>query len=249
MTSYPILGIKVANTNYQQCLIRIAESVKNNNKLTIFPANVHLIMEMQARLKLKNFSKKCLIVPDGMPLVWLLNWFYDSNLKSRVYGPDLTLSTLMLAKKKKYRVFLIGGLIGTTEKLKNIIENNFSVNIVGCSDTPNRPPDDGESKKFISQINKSKADILLVGIGCPYQEEWIASYRNNLSTPVVMAVGAAFDFISGRIKQAPRWMQNAGLEWLYRLLKEPRRLAYRYLVYNPLFIFNVIRSVMITGKP
>lgn len=253
MTSHPILNINVAAANYQYCLAKITQAIssknKKKNKLTIFPANVHLIMEMQTRPKLRKFADNCLVVPDGMPLAWLLNWFYASNLKTRVYGPDLTLKTLALANKKMYRIFLIGGLLGTTEKLKKIIEKKFSAVVVGHIDTPNRPPSASESEKFIKKINKSQADILLVGMGCPYQEEWIAQYRDDLDPPVVMAVGAAFDFISGRIKQAPSWMQNAGLEWLYRVLKEPSRLAHRYLIYNPLFILKVIKNVAFTGRP
>lgn len=182
-----------------------------------------------------------LIVPDGQPIRWALNNFYRVNLKDRVYGPILTLHVLEKANRKNLKVYLYGSKAVTLDKLKEFINKNYpGVQICGIHVDRFREATAEEDAADIKKINESGAHIVLVGRGCPRQERWVANHLGKINA-AMMAVGAAFDFYAGTVKQAPKWMQNNGLEWLFRLIQEPDRLWKRYLTTNSYFIYLFLK--------
>ena len=241
-----ILGVKVSTIDYAETLSAISSIISSKKRDYICVCNVHMIMECQKDERLlKGINKAILVVPDGMPLVWLSR-FHGHKLKDRVYGPTLMKMLCELSTEKKWKIFLLGGLARTTERLKKKLEIYYPhIKVVGNVDTPNRPLGNRENKNVIKIINKAKPDIVLVGIGCPFQEKWIIENIKYLETHIVIGVGAAFDFITGRVKQAPVWIQKLGLEWLFRLFQDPRRLWKRYVVTNPAFIFKLLQTTLI----
>jgi exopolysaccharide biosynthesis WecB/TagA/CpsF family protein len=180
-------------------------------------------------------------VPDGQPIRWALNNFYKVDLKDRVYGPILTLHVLEKANLKGLKVFLYGSKAVTLNKLKEFININYpNVDICGIHVDRFREATPEEDKEDIRKINASGAHIVLVGRGCPRQERWVANHLGKVNA-AMMAVGAAFDFYAGTVKQAPKWMQDNGLEWLFRLTQEPGRLWKRYLTTNSYFVYLFLK--------
>jgi N-acetylglucosaminyldiphosphoundecaprenol N-acetyl-beta-D-mannosaminyltransferase len=179
-----------------------------------------------------------MVVPDGMPLVWLARW-RGYALKRRVYGPEL-METFCRETGSRYRHFLYGGSPGAPELLARILADQLGVRVVGTYSPPFRPLTLAESEEVATLINRAAPDVLWVGLGTPKQEQWMYERRNTLRVPVMLGVGAAFDLNSGRVRQAPRWIREHGLEWLFRLLMEPRRLWKRYLLYGSKFISYVV---------
>lgn len=243
-----ILGVEISSLTLRLAMEIIIGEIDSASQLYVCVANVHLIMECQRDSRLREIvNDASLTTPDGMPLVWLSKWA-GRRQTERVYGPALMLRLCEAAAQQGRSVFLVGGLSGTTAKLSETLTNRFSgLNVVGAIDTPNRPTLDEDDEHIVAEINKSKPDIVFVGIGCPHQERWMGAHREAVSAPVLIGVGAAFDFITGRVKVAPEWMQKSGLEWLYRLSREPKKLAKRYLVNNPIFIALVLKQIML-GK-
>jgi N-acetylglucosaminyldiphosphoundecaprenol N-acetyl-beta-D-mannosaminyltransferase len=172
-----------------------------------------------------------LVVPDGMPLVWLGRW-HEHPLKRRVYGPEL-METFCRETGSAYRHFLYGGGPGTAERLKESLNQRFGTRVTGIYCPPFRRLTDRELEDVISQVEAAKPDILWVGLSTPKQEKWMYEYRERIPVPVMIGVGAAFDFNCGRTRQAPAWMRENGMEWLFRLSTEPQRLWRRYLVSIP----------------
>jgi N-acetylglucosaminyldiphosphoundecaprenol N-acetyl-beta-D-mannosaminyltransferase len=178
-----------------------------------------------------------LVVPDGQPLVWALRAL-GRPLPDRVYGPDLMLRHCERAAANGSRIFLYGGRNqGALVQLTLNLRRRFpGLRVVGGCSPPFRDLAEEELDAVAQEINRSDADIVWVGIGVPKQEKWMAAMRDRLDAPVLVGVGAAFDFHAGLVPQAPAWMQSAGLEWAFRLAQEPRRLWKRYLRYNPRFV-------------
>lgn len=182
-------------------------------------------------------NKIDMVVPDGQPVRWALNFFHNVKLKDRVYGPTLTLHVLKKASALNLKVYLYGSTSDTINKLVAFINKNYpGVKVCGIHADRFRDATPEEDQEDIEKINNSGAHIVLVGRGCPRQEMWVADHLGKVNA-VMMAVGAAFDFHAGKVKQAPVWMQNNGLEWLYRLTREPKRLWRRYLYTNLFFIY------------
>lgn len=244
-----ILGVGVSIVNLNETLQFVDESIKHRRRVYICVPAVHLIMECQQDCRLLNgVNRADLVVPDGMPLVWLLK-AAGYTKASRVYGPDLMLALCHLAAERNYSVFLLGGTSGQSKQLARVLVNKFpGLRIAGIYDTPNRPPSAQTSKEIIARINTTKPDIVLIGMGCPYQELWMIENREKLKAPVLIGVGAAFDIISGKVPQAPKWMRQAGLEWLFRFAHEPRRLWRRYTLMNAKFLFLLLRGLLLDGK-
>jgi N-acetylglucosaminyldiphosphoundecaprenol N-acetyl-beta-D-mannosaminyltransferase len=196
----------------------------------------------------KILNESGLTTPDGMSIVWLLK-SYGYLEVTRVYGPDLMLAVCELSAKKGYRQFLYGGEDGVAEELGCKLQSRFPGLIISGTYTPPfRPLTLEEDKEVIDQINRSNADIVWVGISTPKQERWMAEHVGKIDAPVLVGVGAAFDFLSGRKPQAPIWVQRNGMEWLFRFLSEPRRLWRRYIQY-PVFIFLVMNQLLRTKTP
>jgi N-acetylglucosaminyldiphosphoundecaprenol N-acetyl-beta-D-mannosaminyltransferase len=177
-----------------------------------------------------------LAAPDGMPLVWLSR-ARSGRPVSRVYGPDLLLSSCQLSVERGYSHYFYGGDAGVPELLASRLQAKFpGLKVAGVYSPPFRPLSPAESVEVVDRINEAGPDLVWVGLGTPKQDLWMAEYRPRLAAPVLVGVGAAFNFHTGLIPQAPAWMQRCGLEWLFRLIQEPGRLWYRYLVYNPWFV-------------
>lgn len=172
-----------------------------------------------------------LVVPDGMPLVWLGRW-YRHSLKRRVYGPEL-METFCRETGATYRHFFYGGGPGTAGRLADSLRRRYGITVAGTYCPPFRPLTDEERRHAKSCIEEVSPDVLWVGLSTPKQEKWMYQNRETIRVPVMLGVGAAFDFNCGNIRQAPAWMRENGLEWLFRLLSEPKRLWRRYLLSIP----------------
>jgi N-acetylglucosaminyldiphosphoundecaprenol N-acetyl-beta-D-mannosaminyltransferase len=225
-----LLGVKVSTITYKIALRKIEQCIKQKRKKYICIASLHLIYEAQKdKNLLSGINQAGLVTPDGMPLVWL-SWLNGKLNTRRVYGPNLMLKLCNLARTKGYRIYLLGGSKGQSRYLKISLQKKFPLlNIVGNTDSPVIPIPKQDTSKIINEINRSKAQIVFVGMGCPYQEKWMTENHQYLKAYVTIGVGAAFNFLTGKVKQAPVWMQNTGLEWLFRLIQEPLRLWKRYL--------------------
>jgi N-acetylglucosaminyldiphosphoundecaprenol N-acetyl-beta-D-mannosaminyltransferase len=185
-----------------------------------------------------------MVTPDGMPLVWISRMMGFRRVE-RVYGPDLMLEVCALSVERRYRHFLYGGAPGVAQKLEETLRLRFpGIDIAGTYCPPFCELSSEEDKAMVETINNSHADIVWIGLGTPKQEYWMAGHRHILDASVLVGVGAAFDFISGVKRQAPKWIQRIGLEWVFRLCAEPKRLARRYLVNNPSFLFMMCRQFL-----
>jgi N-acetylglucosaminyldiphosphoundecaprenol N-acetyl-beta-D-mannosaminyltransferase len=185
-----------------------------------------------------------MVTPDGMPLVWLSRLMGFRHV-DRVYGPDLMLAVCERAVRQGYRHFFYGGAAGVADKLAVCLQSRFpGLQVAGTYSPPFRPLTCEEDQRVIEEINAVQPDIVWIGMSTPKQERWMADHVKKLSAPVLIGVGAAFDFHAGLKKQAPRWMQRGGLEWFFRLMTEPRRLWRRYLVNNPLFLWLILLQAL-----
>ena len=202
--------------------------------------NVHSVMEAHRDVGFREVLNAAdLSVADGMPLVWL-GRLKGYGMKRRVYGPDLLLDFCRATRAKDYGHFFYGGSAGVPERLADaLIQHCPRLRVVGTYSPPFRPLTPGEDREAVEMINQAAPDVLWVGLGCPKQERWMFEHRHRLNVPVIVGVGAAFDFYTGRVAQASRWMREHGLEWLFRLYQEPRRLWRRYLIYNTQFVYYV----------
>jgi N-acetylglucosaminyldiphosphoundecaprenol N-acetyl-beta-D-mannosaminyltransferase len=235
-----ILGVGINAITMSQALDQISTWIETGSRQYVSVCTVHTVMECQRDKAVRQAVNGAgLATPDGMPLVWLSQW-KSKHPVNRVYGPDLMLALGELSAARGYTHYFYGGMAGIPDLLATTLQTRFpGLKIAGAHSPPFRPLTTAEEAEIIRQINRAGPDIVWVGLGTPKQDLWMAAHRNRLSAPVLIGVGAAFDFHTGRIPQAPPWMQRAGLEWLFRLKHEPRRLWYRYLVYNPLFILHV----------
>ena len=241
-----LLGIPISMTDYEQAMDVMDGMVARRERGYVCCAPVHALMvaqrDGQTRDALRGAS---LTVPDGMPLVWAAN-LMGERLGDRVYGPELMQRYNERCRDHGHRVWLYGGRDqGSLAQLAlNMHKTNPGMRIVGGYSPPFRPLTESEEDEIARQINAARPDVLWVGIGVPKQEKWMARMRDKLDVPVMCGTGAAFDFLAGRVSQAPPWMQRRGLEWTYRIAQEPRRLLPRYLYYNPAFVAAVSRQVL-----
>jgi N-acetylglucosaminyldiphosphoundecaprenol N-acetyl-beta-D-mannosaminyltransferase len=233
-----ILGVPVAMVDYDRAMDVMDALVERRERGYVCAAPVHAVMVAQDDPEmLAALRGSTLVVPDGMPLVWASNLLGES-LADRVYGPELMMRYSDRCAERGHRVWLYGGRDqGSLVQLAlSMRRRHPGIRIVGGYSPPFRPLTDGEQANVVSQINEARPDVLWVGIGVPKQEKWMARMRDRLEVPVMCGVGAAFDFHSGRVPMAPAWMQDRGLEWIYRMGQEPRRLMRRYLTTNPRFV-------------
>jgi N-acetylglucosaminyldiphosphoundecaprenol N-acetyl-beta-D-mannosaminyltransferase len=241
-----ILGLPIAMTDYARTMDVMDGMIARRERGYVVCAAVHVVMVAQSDPEVRDaLLRSTLTVPDGMPLVWAANLMGES-LQDRVYGPELMTRYNERCREHGHRVWLYGGRDqGSLAQLAlNMHKANPGMRIVGGYSPPFRPLTAAEEDEIARQIDAARPDVLWVGIGVPKQEKWMARMRERLDVPVMCAVGAAFDFLAGRISQAPVWMQQRGLEWTYRIAQEPRRLLPRYLYYNPRFMAAVGRQVV-----
>jgi len=235
-----VLGVGISVINLQTALAAIADAVGQRRKGYICVTGVHGVMEAQKDEKFRKILNQAfLCTPDGMPMVWA-GKLHGHRAMRRVYGPDLMLDVCAWSKKKPCRHFFFGGAPGAAEQLRDRLIARFpDLQVVGCHAPPFRPLEAAEKMQLQEMIRAARPDILWVGLSTPKQERFMAEFLPQLEVTLMIGVGAAFDFHAGRVKQAPRWMQRSGLEWFYRLSREPRRLAMRYLRNNPLFLMKI----------
>ena len=243
--SFDVLGVRIDAVDPSIALETVERWIESRTAGYVCVANVHAVMEARRDESVRRvYDHAKLTVPDGMPLVWVGRLSGHPGVR-RVYGPDLTLQLCRSAARHGYRCFFYGGGPGVAEELAAEMSRRFpGLPVAGTGAPPFRTLTAEEEAEEIGRINRAGPDIVFVGLGCPKQERWMAAHRDRLAARVLVGVGAAFDFHTGRVRQAPRWMMNAGLEWLFRLGTEPRRLWYRYLVYNPLFLFHVALQLL-----
>jgi N-acetylglucosaminyldiphosphoundecaprenol N-acetyl-beta-D-mannosaminyltransferase len=233
-----VLDIPLAISDYEEVIDWMDAVIAANARAYVTAAAVNLIMAAREDPEvLAAVLGATLAVPDGQPLVWALRALGHGRA-TRVYGPDLMLHFCARAAAAGTRMYLYGG---RTEEALELLERRLrerfpGLQVVGGFSPPYRRLTDEEERRVIADIDASRAAIVWVGIGQPKQELWMAHMRPRLSAPVLVGVGAAFDFHAGLVPQAPPWMQRGGLEWVYRLAREPRRLWRRYARYNPRFV-------------
>ena len=244
-TRFNVLGVGISAINMSDALTTIENWVTHRKQHYVTITGVHGVMESQRDESLRRIHNRAgMVTPDGMPMVWLGQLGGHSNM-TRVCGPDMMLEVFKESVARGYRHFFYGGNEGVPELLKNRLEEKFpGINVVGTYSPPFRSLTEDEDQNIVTMINETQPDIVWVGLSTPKQERWMAAHMNRLEAPVLVGVGAAFDFNANLKKRAPLWMQKSGLEWLYRLLDEPKRLWKRYLINNPLFILGVIRQTL-----
>jgi len=245
MKRVDICNVPVSSTNINQACQTIDIWIRDRKKVYVCVAPVSTIVDCQSDEEYKRILEGAdMITPDGMPLVWMAKFMGDKNIE-RTYGPDLMLALCEQGQEKGYKHYLYGGTENTCSLLKNVLKTRFpNIVISGYYAPPFRSSSDQEDQKVIDEINKSTPDILWVGLGSPKQDYWMVHHRDRLNVPVMIGVGAAFDFLAGVKKQAPRWMRNAGLEWFFRLCSEPKRLWKRYLVGNAKFLYLASKHII-----
>jgi N-acetylglucosaminyldiphosphoundecaprenol N-acetyl-beta-D-mannosaminyltransferase len=239
-----VVDVPLALTDYDRTLDWIDGMVAHRRRAYVCVCNVHTVMASGEDEELYTaLQESAMNVPDGQPLVWAINALGHS-LDGRVYGPELMSRACARAAVNGQRFYLYGGRNqGALVQLAlNLRKRYPGVSIVGGYSPPHRPLSEEERSAVIEEINRARADVVWVGIGVPKQEKWMAEVRPELDAPVLVGVGAAFDFHAGLVPQAPTWMQESGLEWAYRLAHEPRRLWRRYVRYNPRFVTAFTRQ-------
>jgi N-acetylglucosaminyldiphosphoundecaprenol N-acetyl-beta-D-mannosaminyltransferase len=239
-----ILGTRVFRTTYELVTLDVCNWALAGKNRYICIANVHMLMEANDSSKYqKVINRADLVLPDGMPLVWIMRLKGVKN-QARVYGPTLMLHVLEMAEKELIPVGFYGSDEKTLEKLVSRLHERFpALLVVYTYSPPFRNLNKLEDAEITEEVIGSGARILFVGLGCPKQEIWMAEHKGKFPA-VMLGVGAAFDFHAGIKPQAPIWMQTTGLEWLFRLLHEPRRLARRYLYNNPRFVLLAIMDLL-----
>ena len=238
---YTILGINIHAVDYDHAVSTIVGAATQKRPCSVSALAVHGVMTgLMDSVQARRLNGLDLVVPDGQPVRWALSWLYGKQLPDRVYGPNLILRVTESFSKKGLSVYLYGSKPETLDKLvANLRELYPEFKIAGVEPSKFRKLTDRERFALVKRIKASGANAVFLGLGCPRQETWAYEYRNLLNIPIV-AVGAAFDFHAGTVPQAPLWLQNAGLEWLYRLIQEPERLWRRYVILNPLYLWNIL---------
>lgn len=237
-----VLGLRVSATTMPRAVATIEGWIDRREPHYVCICTVHTVMEAQRDPAYRDIVNAAgLRTPDGMPLVWLSR--RAGHDVSRVYGPDLMLELAARSAATGHRHYFYGGAPGVAVDLAARLSARFpGLQVAGVASPPHLGVGELECQETIDHINASSADIIWVGLGNPKQEWWVANHRQLLNAPVLIAVGAAFDFHTGRIRQAPPWMQQHGLEWAFRLSQDPRRLWKRYLLGNSRFVALLLRE-------
>jgi N-acetylglucosaminyldiphosphoundecaprenol N-acetyl-beta-D-mannosaminyltransferase len=233
-----ILGVGVSAISMSDAVDLSDRFLREGSQAYICVTGVHGIMEAQGDEEFRKIlNSSFLTTPDGVPTVWL-GHFHGFERMTRVYGPDFMLELCKLSVERGYKHYLYGGNPGIADQLKEILLRRFpGLQVTGTFTPPFRPLNPEEERELEGRLREAQADILWCGLSTPKQERFMAHYCGKLPVKLMVGVGAAFDINSGNLKDAPDWMKGAGLQWLYRLLMEPRRLAGRYLRNNPKFLW------------
>lgn len=235
-----VLGVGISVLNLQKALAIMGDAVRRNVKGYVAVTGVHGVSEAQDDPEFRAILNRAfLCTPDGMPMVWMSKAAGHAEV-SRVYGPDLMELICEHSPANGWKHFFYGGAPGVAEELRARLQARFpGLDVCGLYTPPFRPLNPGEEKALCELVSATRPDFFWVGLSTPKQERFMSSYLAKLDVKLMLGVGAAFDFHAGKVRQAPRWIQRSGLEWLYRLWQEPRRLWRRYARNNPLFIGRV----------
>jgi len=240
-----ILGVGVSAIRMADALGTIEAWIARGERRYVCVTGVHGVMESRRDEPLRRIHNAAgLVTPDGMPLVWLCRRFGFRQVE-RVYGPDLLLACCQRSVPRGYRHYFYGGAPGVPETLAERLTSRFpGLAVVGTHSPPFRPLTAEEDADVVRRINAARPDIVWVGLSTPKQERWMAAHVGRLNAAALIGVGAAFDFHAGVKRQAPRWIQRSGLEWLFRAVQEPGRLIPRYLSTHPSFLWHVCRGAV-----
>jgi exopolysaccharide biosynthesis WecB/TagA/CpsF family protein len=242
---YPILGVRISAVDYDYVVSKIIEAAQKKTSLAVTALAVHGVMtgylDSMQRRRLNGID---LVMPDGQPVRWALRWIHGIRLPDRVYGPELTLRVVGAASEAGLPIYFYGSTVETLRPLVDNLRRAFpGLTVAGARPSKFRKISKAEKSEVLSDIRNSQASMVFFGLGCPRQEVWVYEYRDELRMPI-LAVGAAFSFHAGVLPQAPCWMQNVGLEWLFRLGQEPTRLWKRYLLLNPSYLAGVFLEAL-----
>jgi N-acetylglucosaminyldiphosphoundecaprenol N-acetyl-beta-D-mannosaminyltransferase len=240
-----IINFPITTGNYSSFVNHIVSLANQKESANVCVANVHMFIEAYKDETFKNIINEASIVtPDGKPLTWVLNYVYGIR-QDRVAGMDLLPDLLQQMMLKQLPAFFYGGTPALLEKTEHYLRYAFpDLPIAGMYSPPFRPATPEEEEKLVKKINSSGAAVVLVILGCPKQEKWMASMKGKINA-VMIGVGGALPVMVGMQKRAPAWLQNMGLEWLFRLMQEPRRLFRRYIITNSLFIYLFFKKIFI----
>jgi N-acetylglucosaminyldiphosphoundecaprenol N-acetyl-beta-D-mannosaminyltransferase len=241
--SLAVVSCRVDATNYEEATRLILDAARHSKRGYVCAANVHMIMEAHDDPSFARvIDGASLVTPDGMPLVWVMKALGREDQR-RVYGPTLMLELLEGAARNDLPVGLLGGTPRVLEKLAARMRARYlGLRIAFAESPPFRSLSKDEDDRLVSRIDGSGARLLLVALGCPKQERWMATHADRVR-PIMIGVGAAFDLHAGTLRQAPAFLQACGLEWAFRLAMEPRRLLMRYAKHNPRFFYLASRQV------
>jgi len=239
-----VLGAPIDALSWEEAIQRITGWAALRQSRYVCLCNVHSVVTASRDTEFMAALRGAeLCAPDGAPVAWALRW-QGIPAQQRINGPDLMWKYLSAAEHLGQKVFFYGSSDATLTALRAILAERFPhLAIAGMHAPPFRPLTDDEQQREIERLNQSGAGLIFIGLGCPKQEKWMAAHHHRIRA-VLVGVGAAFDYHAGTLKRAPTWMQHHGLEWLYRLAKEPRRLFGRYAITNTLFIAGICRQML-----
>lgn len=245
-----ILGVLVDAVDYSAAVSGIINAAKHKRPYAVTALAVHGVMtgvgDAEHRYRLNQFD---LVTPDGQPVRWALNLLHRTGLKQRVYGPNLTLEVCQAAAEEGLAVYFYGSKPEVLEQLIQCLKARFpNLKIAGAEPSKFRQTSPEEKLEIAKRIKQSGARIVFIGLGCPRQEVFAFEYRNLIGLPL-LAVGAAFDYHAGLVEEPPLWMQNAGLQWFYRLTQQPTRLWQRYLLLNPTYLILLLAQWLRLWNP
>jgi N-acetylglucosaminyldiphosphoundecaprenol N-acetyl-beta-D-mannosaminyltransferase len=244
MEKVHLLGVDIDNIAKPEALARVAQLVEAGRPSLVVTPNVDVLMTLRKDPEYRRiYAGAALVLTDGVPLLWAAR-FLGTPIREKIPGSSIFADICGMAADKGYRLFFMGGRPGAAAKAAEVVRAAHpSVRIVGVYCPPlGFENDEVEMAKVSRLIRESKPHILFLGLGSPKQEKWFDRYSASLGIPVTMGIGITFEYTSGLVQRAPSWMQHVGLEWLFRLWKEPRRLWKRYLVNDPGFFWQVVRQ-------
>ncbi|HYG98199.1 MAG TPA: WecB/TagA/CpsF family glycosyltransferase [Terriglobales bacterium] len=248
--TFDVLGVGVDAVQMEGAIARIERWIAERSRARMVTlTNVHAVMQAHEDEEFREVLNSAdMVCPDGMPLIWVAK-SRGLAMKRRVCGPELMLEFCRRTHEKGYSHYFYGGAEGVAELLAKRLKERFAgMRIAGWFSPPFRPLTREEDAEVVARINESRADVLWVGLGCPKQERWMKEHRESLQVGVMLGVGQAFDIHAGTLKQAPKWMRESGLEWMFRLGSEPRRLWKRYLRTNSKFLISLVLSQSRAGS-
>lgn len=232
MARMQFMNTEIDNITMEEALKAIEKLIGQNKNAYVVTPNVDHIVKLETDAEFQQVYKNAdLILVDGKPLLWFAKW-YKTPIVEKISGSDLFPKVCEMAAKKKYTMFFLGAAEGVAAKAAENLKRKYSgLQVVGTYSPPlGFEKSQDEVTKIIRVVNEAAPDILIVGLGAPKQEKFVFKYREKLQVPISLGLGASIDFEAGNVKRAPKWMSNVGLEWLYRLIKEPRRMFKRYIV-------------------